>query len=92
MAPGYQVAMSVHAAVDHSLTWPQETRSTPTVAVLEVRSERHLVALVEDLEGCGSRVTKFYEPDIGGELASIAVINDGLALRHLPLLFEKEGR
>ena len=84
--------MAVHAAVDYSLAYPLETKATPIVAVLKVQSERHLTALVEDLEGSGNKVIKFYEPDIGGELASVAVISDGLALRHLPLLSYIEGR
>lgn len=78
--------MAVHAAVEQALTWPVETKATPTVAVLEARNQSRLLALVDDLETSGSKVIKYYEPDIGGELASIASISDGLTLRHLPLL------
>lgn len=81
--------MSIHAAVDYTLAWPLEIKATPVVAVLAVRDIPRLLALVDDLESCGSEVIKYYEPDIGGELASIAVISDGLALRHLPLLFHR---
>lgn len=78
--------MAVHAAAEHALAWPLETKATPTVAVLEANNQERLLAIVEDLEASGSKVLKYYEPDIGGELASIASIHDGYALRHLPLL------
>jgi len=85
--------MAVHAAVEHALDWPLETQSTPVVAVLEVPDELRLYALVEDLEGLGLKVSKFHEPDLDGELTSIATIADDVkCLRRLPLLFQKGRR
>lgn len=84
--------MAVHAAVDYSLAWPLETKAAPTVVVLAIRDELRLLALVDDLENCGLKIVKFYEPDLGGELASISSIDAGPALHHLPLLFHNGGR
>jgi hypothetical protein len=87
------VAMAVHAAVEHALGWPIETYETPVVAVLEIPDELRLYALVDDLEAIGLQVSKFHEPDLNGELTSIAVIASNVpALRRLPLLFMDEGR
>jgi hypothetical protein len=81
--------MAVHAAVEYATTW---TIETPIVAVLAVSNEYRLLGLAEELE-LNHNVARFYEPDLDGELASIATIANArtLALQRLPLLFNREG-
>lgn len=92
LPPGLRAAQAVHAAVEHALAWPSTTHATPTVAVLGVRDELRLAALLDDLERSGHEVATFREPDLAGELTALATVSSRRqpALRRLPLLFSRE--
>lgn len=92
LPPGLRAAQAVHAAVEHALAWPGPTRLAPTVAVLGVRDELRLAALLDDLERSGHDVAAFHEPDLAGELTALATVAGRRqpALRRLPLLYRRE--
>lgn len=83
---------AVHAAVEHALARPDLARSAPTVAVLGVRDELRLGALLDDLRGRGLAPVGFHEPDLGGELTALAVVSGRRCapLRRLRPLFNGE--
>lgn len=91
----------MHAAVDHSLRYPDQVMSAPTVVVLGIGSELRLAVLSDELQGdLDLEVTRFIEPDLPaalldqrrGQLTAIALVAEPnlRELRRLSLLFREE--
>lgn len=89
---GQRAAMLCHALREFSEGHEEIDRTwyarSNTLVLLETRDLSSLSALAEQAEKEGVAVSRFFEPDLGGDLASLAIGPEGRKLvRNLPLAF-----
>lgn len=79
---GQQMAQASHAAAEFAVRFADKVVKTPTLVVLSVADEDHLMSHAEDVGG-----HLFFEPDLGdtGEYTALAVVCDGRHFSSLPL-------
>lgn len=76
LAPGYQIAQSLHAFREYIEQHPESERewykSSNTIAILGCENEEELVSLIGLAEGREIRHSPFREPDMGDALTACA--------------------
>lgn len=95
MPAGYQSVQSSHSLLDYVIQHPQISSQwnihSNYLISLSAKDEDHLQKLSQKLDKLGVEHIKFYEPDIGNQLTSIAFMSN-TALRkkfaNLPLLLK----
>lgn len=80
ISPGYQIAQSVHAAVEATVRTPENVRKFPVVICLEAKDEEHLLCLAP------VNASIFYEPDLNDEATAFSLWCDGSQFCELPLV------
>jgi len=78
---GYQVAQTAHGVAEFAIRYPFlfNTWKNNTIVCLSARNEIRLDKLLRQLcEDDDISVTGFYEPDLDGELCSVAAIGEGI--------------
>lgn len=80
ISPGYQIAQSVHAAVEAAVHTPENVKKFPVVICLEADDEDHLLHLAP------INASIFYEPDLGGEATAFSLWCDGSQFSELTLV------
>jgi hypothetical protein len=85
----------MHAAIGFCFTYPQLAADwhahSNTLVVLAAPDELALHWLGDDAESAGLRLTRFYEPDLGGALTAVAFEPSARRLLvHLPLALRRE--
>lgn len=74
---GVQASMLVHAAINLCLRAPDELlhwhRTSNTIVLVSTENEAHLEAMVRRADAQGLPGVSFLEPDLGGQLASLAL-------------------
>jgi hypothetical protein len=96
MSHGYQAVQSSHSLIDFVLSNPhisyEWNKHSSYLVSLAAKNEDHLLQLYQKLDSLGIEHQKFYEPDIGNQLTSIAFMSD-VNLRkkfsNLPLLLKE---
>lgn len=97
IADGYQAVQSSHSLIDFVINYPQiskEWNSKSNYLVsLSAKDEEHLNKLSNKLLKLGIEHQRFYEPDIGNQLTSIAFMSDSTIRKkfsNLPLLLKSK--
>lgn len=77
LSPGYQLAQSVHAALDFSLEYPELTKDWHSISnyicLLAAKDESELAALSDRLKKKDLKFIVFTEPDLNNEITAIAI-------------------
>lgn len=85
LAPGMQVAQSVHAAFEFARIHPIVTEhwmeTSNNICVLAVDDEIALIGLYATTKMLNLDSVDFYEPDLGNELTAIAIEPNELSQR-----------
>lgn len=92
LPPGVRASQLVHAQRQFAAEHPEDDlrwfRTSNTVVLLEVPTERELARLEERARVAGTSVAVFREPDLGHQLTSLALGPDGKRhVRSLPKAF-----
>lgn len=78
LAPPYQLPQAVHAMAQFANDFFNEYRkwfsTSNTVVILAAKDEQSLHKLTQKLDMNGLKYSKFFEPDIGNALTSIAIV------------------
>ena len=79
---GQQLAQAAHAAAEYAARFGDSVLATPTMVVLSVKDEQHLLDHVDSVNGY-----LFFEPDLGdtGEHTAFATVCDGRHFSRLSL-------
>ena len=89
MSAGYQAVQSAHSLLDFAIKHPEISSlwhdKSNTLVCLQTEDENSLEDISELLTELEIDHIKFYEPDIGNELTSIALMSD----RKIRKLFSK---
>lgn len=76
LAPGYQIAQSLHAFREYIEHHPECERNwyknSNTIAILGCEDEEDLISLMGLAEGRGIKLAPFYEPDLEDALTACA--------------------
>ena len=95
LEPGAQAVQSSHSAIqfiyDHPEIAKQWYNISNYLVLLSVKNQKELLDLVDIFNQRGIHISKFYEPDLGNELTSIAIEPTSRARRlvnSLPLLLK----
>lgn len=95
LEPGAQAVQSSHAAIQFIYDHPEIAKQWYNVSnylvLLSVKNQKELLDLVDIFNQRGIHISKFYEPDLGNELTSIAIEPTSRARRlvnSLPLLLK----
>lgn len=90
LEPGLQIAQALHGfrefVEQHKEVEDQWFKTSNTIAILSVPTEKHLQELVEKARQRGIKYSSFREPDRGDELTAVTIEPRGKNLcRGLPL-------
>lgn len=95
LEPGAQAVQSSHSAIQFIYDHPEIAKQWYNVSnylvLLSVKNQKELLDLVDIFNQRGIHISKFYEPDLGDELTSIAIEPTSRARRlvnSLPLLLK----
>ena len=95
LEPGAQAVQSSHSAIQFIYDHPEIAKQWYNVSnylvLLSVKNQKELLDLVDIFNQRGIHISKFYEPDLGNELTSIAIEPTSRARRlvnSLPLLLK----
>ncbi len=82
----YRMVQGAHAVAQYLIDFPQSDWNNQTLIFLLVDNEEHLKSYEQKLLIKGiTEYSKFYEPDIGNQLTSIAVYTDEKIFKRLSL-------
>lgn len=90
LPPGAQLAQSGHAAIELALKHPDVVSCTPTIVMLQVRDEEHLLDFVRGASREGLPLATFVEPDMGYTTTAMAAVSDGRMFMGLQLAGEED--
>lgn len=80
--PGnYRAVQGTHAAIQHVLKYP-EAWTNQTIVMLKTHD---LLSWFQRLTFLQRQFAEFYEPDVGGKLTALALVDDGRMFRDLDL-------
>lgn len=96
LPPGYQATQSTHSALNFAIEHPEIFKewqqNSNYIAQLSIKDKKELSKLADKARYKGIKITKFYEPDLNGELTSICLepsLESKKLCSNLPLMLKE---